>query len=149
MKHTLFSLFIFCFSAVFMSACESEHKAAPIDQIPNRLSKQSELWNKGDIEGYMKTYENSDSLSFASKHGISYGWETVLSNYKRGYPDRAAMGQLKFELIDIKAIESTHALVLGKWSLTKEDNSNPSGYFTLIMEYTDGEWFIISDHTSG
>src|SRR5690348_407638 len=81
-----FSLLFFSLGA---SAQQGEEKA--IRQI---LEQQTEAWNNGDIEGFMQTYWKSDSLLFIGKNGVRRGWKETLENYKKGYPDKAAMGRL-------------------------------------------------------
>jgi hypothetical protein len=51
------------------------------------LKKQTEGWNQGNIEKYMKTYWQSDSLIFVGKKGLTYGYKNTLENYKKSYPD--------------------------------------------------------------
>ena len=60
------------------------------------LIKQQEAWNAGDIEDFMVGYARTDSTRFVGGRGPTYGWQTVLDNYRRGYPDRASMGRLEF-----------------------------------------------------
>jgi ketosteroid isomerase-like protein len=93
--------------------------------------------------GYLK----SDSLRFASGGNVSYGWQTTLERYAKGYPDKEAMGKLTFSKIDIKIISEDAALVFGKWELERESDS-PWGLFTLLFKYTETGWRIVHDHTS-
>ena len=111
------------------------------------LMQQQKFWNQGDIKGYMKGYLKSDSLRFASGGNVSYGWQSTLDRYLKGYPDRSAMGQLLFSGIDIKMLSDNSALVFGKWEL-KRASDHPWGLFTLIFKRTGCGWRIIHDHTS-
>ena len=45
--------------------------------IRGLLDEQTRSWNRGDIDGFMKTYWKSDSLMFVGKSGITYGWENT------------------------------------------------------------------------
>lgn len=117
------------------------------EQIRRVLIIQEKSWNAGDIKGYMAGYKQSDSLRFASGGNVTYGWETTLERYQRGYPDKASMGTLTFSNIDIKLISPDAALVFGKWELERE-NDHPWGLFTLIFNRTIDGWKIIHDHTS-
>ncbi len=67
--------------------------------IRGLLATQTEAWNRGDIEQFMHGYWENDSLMFIGKSGVTYGWTNTLNNYKKGYPDTAAMGKLHFDLI--------------------------------------------------
>ncbi|RYG47324.1 MAG: DUF4440 domain-containing protein, partial [Chitinophagaceae bacterium] len=73
-------------------------------QITEMLSAQEQQWNAGNLEKFMEPYWKSDSLMFIGKSGITYGWDKTLANYKKSYPDTAAMGKLKFEIIEMKRL---------------------------------------------
>ena len=110
------------------------------------MNQQEKDWNDGNIEGFMIGYWQSDSLMFIGKNGIKYGWQTTLDNYKKSYPDKAAMGKLKFEVLKLE-INGNSAYMLGKWSLIRASD-NPNGHFTLYWKKIDGNWAITIDHTS-
>jgi ketosteroid isomerase-like protein len=115
--------------------------------IVNVLEQQRIAWNKGDIPQYMQGYWQSDSLMFVGKNGPNYGWQTTLDHYKKGYPDKAAMGELTFKIIKVDVLDKTNAFVLGGWHL-KREKDEPAGYFTLWFRKIKGEWKIVCDHTS-
>ena len=95
------------------------------------------------MEGYWK----SDSLRFIGKSGINYGWQATLDNYKKSYPDKAAMGQLEFDILSVEPLGSENYLVTGKWKLTRESD-NPNGLFTLVWKRFGDDCKIIYDHSS-
>jgi len=111
------------------------------------LSTQQEAWNRGDIDGFMQGYWKSDSLVFVGKTAPVYGWQSTIDRYKKGYPDKAAMGQLTFDILQVKLLDANNAFVLGGWSLKREKDA-PGGYFTLWFRKINGEWKIVCDHTS-
>ena len=111
------------------------------------LDEQTAAWNNGDIDAYMETYWKSDSLLFIGKNGPTYGWELTKKNYKKGYPDTAAMGKLRFELIQMKRLSVAYYSVVGKWFL-KRSIGDIGGAFTLIFRKVKGKWLIIQDHSS-
>ena len=110
------------------------------------MSAQQKSWNEGDLAGFMAGYWKSDSLVFIGKRGPSYGWEPVMNNYRKSYPDAAAMGQLKFDKLDVRVLSNRNAWVFGRWELTKEDKT-VGGWFTLLFEKKNGQWVIVADHT--
>ena len=110
------------------------------------MQLQEKAWNEGNIEQFMAWYWKSDSLMFIGSKGVTYGWEKTLANYKKGYPDKATMGQLSFELIQVKTLSTTAVYVVGKWALTRE--KPVGGHFTLLWRKIEGKWVIVSDHTS-
>jgi ketosteroid isomerase-like protein len=111
------------------------------------LETQRQAWNRGDLEAYMQGYWHSDSLLFVGKSGPKYGWQTTLDNYKKGYPDKAAMGQLSFDILKVQLLDKTNAFVLGAWNLKREKDA-PGGYFTLLLRKIKAEWRVVADHSS-
>ena len=116
-------------------------------EIIKILKVQTQAWNRGDVEGFMQTYWKSDSLLFIGKNGVSRGWTSALNNYKKNYPDTAAMGHLDFDIIHVKKISADYAYLVGKWMLTRSIG-NLSGHFDLLLRKIKGRWVIVSDHSS-
>ena len=118
-----------------------------VESIKLVLKKQEEAWNRGDIGSFMEGYWKSEKLSFIGSKGVTQGWDATLANYKRGYPDKGAMGSLHFDIIELTSLNESAAYMIGKYTLTRESDS-PSGYFNLLWRKFDGKWVICSDHTS-
>lgn len=116
-------------------------------QIRELMARQSSDWNRGSIDSFMNGYWKNDSLMFIGKSGVTYGWQKTLDNYRRGYPDKTAMGELRFDLILVKPLSPRYTQVVGKWHL-KRSIGDLSGHFTLMLEKMNGKWVIISDHSS-
>jgi ketosteroid isomerase-like protein len=115
--------------------------------IRNLLSHQTKTWNHGDLDGFMQTYWQSDSLMFVSKEGVTWGWQNTLDRYKKSYPGKEAMGQLSFEIVQIKKLSKEYFFVVGKWML-KRNAGDLSGHYNLLIKRINGEWKIITDHSS-
>lgn len=111
------------------------------------LEKQVNAWNEGNLEKFMETYWNSEKLSFVGSRGPTYGWQATLANYKKGYPNKAAMGKLKFTILNLSKIDKKTVLVIGKFELTRE-MGDLSGHYTLVIQKNKNEWLIVSDHSS-
>ncbi len=118
------------------------------DAIMQVLNTQTSAWNQGNIDQFMVGYWHSDSLMFIGKSGMNQGYQTTLDNYKKGYPDRAAMGTLKFDILKIKPLGKKHCFVVGKWHLTRPEKGDVGGHFSLVFEKIKGKWMIIADHSS-
>lgn len=116
--------------------------------IRDVLARQNTHWNSGNIEAFMEDYWKSDSLMFIGKNGVVYGWKATKERYLKSYPDRATMGQLRFDIQKIDFHSKKVAWVLGKWHLTRPEKGDIGGYFTLIFKQINGKWVIVSDHTS-
>lgn len=136
-KNILSIMLLFC--SYLSIAQEKEIKAV--------LEKQRLDWNNGDMIGYMQGYLKSDSLLFVGKTGPFYGWEKNLQVYQQVYPDKAAMGNLTFDIIQIKMIDKKYAFVLGGWNLQMEKGEQ-KGFFTLLVKKFKEGWKIVVDHSS-
>jgi ketosteroid isomerase-like protein len=117
------------------------------ETISKLMAEQEQAWNKGDIDGFMESYWHSDSLKFIGKKGLTYGWKSTLENYKKSYPDKAAMGTLKFTNLSIEQQSKTACYVIGQWHLQREKDEL-GGYYTLLWKKIDGKWVIVADHSS-
>jgi uncharacterized protein (TIGR02246 family) len=122
-------------------------QSADADAIRALLRTQTEAWNRGDLEGFMQTYWKSDSLMFIGRSGVTWGWQKTFNNYRQHYPDKAAMGTLSFDVIEVKALSKEYYHVTGKWMLQRATDA-PSGYYTLLLRKMGGVWKIVSDHSS-
>lgn len=135
-------LLLFLFIPALIQAQSKDERV-----ILNILDRQTQAWNKGDFDGFMKGYWENDSLMYIGKSGVTYGYAPTLSNYKKNYAGADRMGQLKFEILHLKKLGKHHYLVVGKWFL-KRTAGDIGGHYTLIFEKKKGEWVIISDHSS-
>lgn len=140
------------FFIAILLLCSCTQKSEPktsidLGTIASLMKSQEEAWNKGDLEGFMQPYWNSDSLIFIGKRGPTYGWKQTLENYIKSYPNKDAMGTLRFTNIESKAVGYEHALVIGKWELFRIADTL-SGHYSLIWAKKNGSWKIIADHSS-
>ena len=142
MKRIL-STFIFAFFLFTSVSAQSKDEMI----IRNALEKQRQDWNTGDKEKFMETYWQSDSLMFIGNSGVTYGWQNTLNNYKKGYPDTAAMGKLQFDILEVKRLSVLYFFVVGKWHLTRSIG-DVGGHFTLLFKKIKNKWVIVADHSS-
>ncbi|MCY1505080.1 hypothetical protein D9M68_392750 [compost metagenome] len=139
---SLFTLIFFMMLSSVRAQSVNDRKA-----ILAVLENQRMAWNKGNLEAYMQGYWKNDSLLFVGKSGPTYGWQKTLDNYKRGYPDKNAMGFLTFGIKKVDLIAKDRAFVLGSWHL-KREKDELKGYFTLLLRKIDGAWKVVVDHSS-
>lgn len=146
MKHFLLILtfLILCFPVFSQSAREKTRIA---EEIRSVLLKQVSAWNRGDIQGFMRGYYNSEKLVFISGDNITRGWSPTLERYKRNYDSREKMGVLSFSDLEFTFLSRKAAVVIGSWSLERA-NDRPHGKFSLVFRRFKKGWRIILDHTS-
>lgn len=140
-----------CVSAPTSNAVQVEavavDKVAAEAAIINVLQAQSEAWNRGDIDGFMAGYWNSEQLRFASGGDVTTGWAATNARYKARYKDRAAMGRLTFDRLETTVLAADAAILHGQWALDRETD-RPSGLFTLVFRDFGQGWVIVSDTTT-
>ena len=145
------------FAALLLTSCnsnnsldnksdESELKTMETE-IVKAMRAQEAAWNAGDIPGFMAYYKKDSAIRFVSSRGVDKGFETILARYLKSYPDKATMGKLEFEILEFVPAGADNAMLIGKWTLYRE-NDNPGGYFSLLWENSPEGWKIINDHTS-
>mgnify|MGYP006278134879 FL=1 len=115
--------------------------------IAEAMDRQESAWNRGDLDAFMETYWKSDNLQFIGANGPTYGWQATLDNYRRRYPDRAAMGRLSFSILRMDQRSATVVSLIGKFHLRRRIG-DLEGYFLLIWQKIEGQWRIVADHTS-
>jgi ketosteroid isomerase-like protein len=120
--------------------------AGETENFTRMMNEQQELWNKGDIDGYMSYYWNSDSLIFISQGRKNMGWQTTCSNYKTKYPDAQSRGKLEFSNLFFYQLNPDLVIATGSWKLSRAAG-NLEGSFTLVWKKILNEWKIIIDHT--
>ena len=141
-------IYFLSFLLLLLFANGAAYAQKPKQEIASILQAQTEAWNRGDLEGFMKGYWQSDSLLFIGKSGLTWGWQQTLDNYKKGYHSPEAMGKLNFDISHMKPIEGGKAwLVVGKWHLSRTIG-DLEGHFSLVWEKRKGKWVIVADHSS-
>ena len=140
MKNVLLLLFLL---PVFCGSAQSTDESA----IKQALQEQILAWNQGNLERFMKTYWENDSLMFIGKDGVKYGWHSTLNNYKRNYPDTVAMGKLSFTILKISQLSPKYFYVVGKWHLQRSIG-DLNGHYDLLFRKINSRWVIVADHSS-
>jgi ketosteroid isomerase-like protein len=120
--------------------------ADEVESMHAMLFRQSDAWNRGDIETFMGAYWQSPELTFSSGGETTQGWEETLARYRKRYPDRVAMGTLTFSALETQMLGPDAAFTLGQWQLERDDPVR--GNFTLVWRKIKGSWRIIHDHSS-
>jgi beta-aspartyl-peptidase (threonine type) len=129
-------------------------EAADARAVRTVLDDQVMAWNKGDLDGFMAGYWNSDDLTFISGGTLTRGWKATKERYEKRYKaDGKEMGRLNFSDLHVELLSPTAAVVRGKFDLTfaketDEKKKTASGRYTLIMKKIDGAWKVTHDHTS-
>jgi uncharacterized protein (TIGR02246 family) len=104
-------------------------------------------WNRGDIDGYLADYWHSDKLRWVSEGKVSHGFDAVARAFKARFDTPANMGQLQVANLEIQLLGESDSLVFGEWIQTTR-SARRNGVFTVHMKKIDGNWRVVSDHSS-
>lgn len=134
---------------IFAANSMADEESISLEEHPSIqvLMAQEDSWNKGDLNGFMQGYWQSEALSFVGSESVTKGWEKTLARYELRYPNPETMGTLSFEVLELVPLQSEYLWMIGSWELERS-NDRPSGHFTLLWQLIDDEWLIISDHSS-
>ena len=86
-------------------------------------------------------------MVFSGSSGPIYGWKATKERYEKNYSSRLLMGSLTFDVLNLISLSPSVVQLQGKFYLKREIQDS-SGFFTLTWLNVDGNWLIISDHTS-
>ena len=104
-------------------------------------------WNRGDIDGYLAAYWNSDKVRWVSEGTVQYGFEAIAAAFNARFNSLDNMGNLEVANLEIELLGENDALVFGAWIQTTLA-ARHHGVFTVHVKRMDGEWLIVSDHSS-
>jgi ketosteroid isomerase-like protein len=142
------SLLLAVVALALSSGCRRGFSAADRRAIEELLAHQQEAWNRGDLPGYMEAYARTPGLIFTSGGTIRRGWEETLAAYQKRYGgDRAGMGRLAFEILEVQPVGGDGAVMLGRWKLSETARAG-GGVFSVVLERRPEGWRIVHDHTS-
>jgi ketosteroid isomerase-like protein len=124
--------------------------------IRAQLDASAAAWNRGDLDAFCSDY--AEDALFASPSGLTRGRREVLARYKKKYPDRAAMGTLSFEIVEIRLTSGMDPTILGdarpsriqgaslvaKWKLAHAGTA-ATGLTQLVLRPRGEGWEIVQD----
>jgi len=119
------------------------------------MNAQVEAWNRADIPGFMREYEDSADTTFIGTT-LRKGYQPILRRYQDNYKSREQMGVLTYSDLDIRLLptacgKTEIALVTGRFHLKREQRGEAKkddGVFSLVWRKGPAGWKIVSDHTS-
>ncbi len=128
-----------------------------VTEVSGLIEAQVAAWNQGDLEGFTSLYD--EACTFLAPTGLTRGRTGVLERYRTRYPDRAAMGELAIELVELRpatltvecllgVVRAEHiagVTVAGRWSLTWPDRPAASGLTLIVFRRTPQGWRIVQD----
>lgn len=140
------------FGLLFLSACGGQKEGGMENHdietaILTRFEEGRSAWNRGDLDGYLAGYWDSDKTRWASGGTVLYGKKAIAAAYKARFPSPKEMGQIEFAHLEIDALSETNTLVFDHLVHTVGEASR-RGIFTVHLRKMEGNWFVVSDHFS-
>jgi len=122
--------------------------AIDLANIQNNFKHQEACWNKHDIECYMQAYAPNELIQTASRGGITYGYDNIISDYRKYFP-KERMGNLYFDAMNTRKLATHFYFVTGRFNLKFSDRTElVQGYFSATLQRIGGKWYMITDHSS-
>ena len=115
--------------------------------IRARFDAGRAAWNRGDIEGYLAGYWDSERTRWASGATVILGKKAIAAAFRSRFPSPQQMGTIEMTDLEIEVLTSTDALVFGHLVHTVGDVGR-KGVFTVHLRKIGGDWFVVSDHFS-
>jgi uncharacterized protein (TIGR02246 family) len=130
-------------------ASSSGSQTSPEAAIRHLLDQQTTDWNRGDVDAFMKGYEDSPNTTLVGQT-VQYGYATIRDRYKKLYTTPAAMGKLTFSHLAIRVLDANYATATGNFHLerTSTGGGNADGIFSLLLKKETPGWKIILDHSN-
>jgi hypothetical protein len=86
------------------------------------LDDQLQGWNNGNIDQFMEGYIKDSSVRFITNKKVKTSWQEITDSYKKGYPNKDAMGKLTFHRDEIRWINEAAGIsqVIGRWEVLQK-----------------------------
>jgi ketosteroid isomerase-like protein len=138
---TILLLIVISFSGVLWAGTVKE-------EITTLLMEQDAAWNRGDLDGFMKPYDDTSELVFMGSSGPVRSSQVLKEHYESKYKTgQSDFGKLTFSELEVEELAPGIARAWGKWQVEQKDQTL-SGWFTLILQKKQNGWRIIHDHSS-
>ncbi len=116
------------------------------------IQASAEAWNRGDLDGFLSTYQDSTGTTFMTGPGVIHGLATIRERYRKSYFTAGAVPPtvLRFEQLAVRPLGPDYALCTGRFLLTDRVTGADAGHgnFSLVLRRTPAGWKIIHDHSS-
>jgi peptidoglycan/xylan/chitin deacetylase (PgdA/CDA1 family) len=131
--------------------------ARAAEEVETHLAEQIAAWNRGDLEAFCSGYD--EEARFVTPSGMTTGRDEILARYRARYTDRAAMGKLSFEVLELLPVQGVEISMLGdskpgrvhaasvvaRWKLDYPDRDSVSGLTMLFLHRRGDGWSIAHD----
>ena len=116
--------------------------------VRNVFEEGCAAWNRGDLDGYLASYWDSEKTLWISGGSLTRGKAAIEAAYKRRFSRGQTMGKLSVAELEIDVLTPDDAIAIGRWILDLEGTLS-QGFFTVQLRKIEGAWLFVCDHASG
>jgi hypothetical protein len=127
-------------------AASDPQSGADKPSITAMLAQSAYQWNHGNLEAFMRGYDDSPSTVYISSKGVIHGYAAIRAHYAAHY-GKSGMGVLTFSDLSVRSLGSGYAVIVAHWHLAMSGGAHPTGPFSLLLHRTANGWRIIEDCT--
>lgn len=143
-----FAHFILLFGAVAALAVSPARAQSAADGARAMLAEQAAAWNRGDLEGALKTYWPDERITWVHHGGVTHGFATFAEGIRAQFAEPGTMGHYSFEVLDAREINPDAALIVLRWSILAANAQELGGVSTQLWQRRLGVWEVTFEHAS-
>lgn len=114
-----------------------------------RVAEQVALWNRGDMEGILRTYCPTGEISWVNHGGLSHGYERFANSMREEFGRTpATMGTLTIDVLESRDLGAGGSLIVVRWSIARDGARLMGGVSTQLWAECQGQTRIIFEHAS-
>ena len=112
------------------------------------LDAQVAAWNRGDLEAALDAYCDEPRMTWVARSGVTRGFGPFAASMRQDFADRTRMGRFEAEPLETRGLGRRAALVVVRWSITRDGRRLMGGVSTQIWERCRGRLRITLEHAS-
>lgn len=117
-------------------------------QISAMLARSAAAWNRGDLDAFVSDYLDSDRTTYIGRRGVIHGRAAIRAVYAPRFTTPGAQDSLSFDRLEVDSLAPGVINVIAEYVLSRGDSTVARGPTSLVMEWVDGRWQIVHDHSS-
>jgi len=110
------------------------------------VEAQVAAWNRGDLESALEAYCSEPRMTWVARSGVTHGFEEFAAGMRSDFADRGLMGRYEAELLETRSLGRRSALVVLRWSITRDGRRLMGGVSTQLWERCRGRLRITLEH---
>jgi len=134
--------------------CNAALVAEPADDgairatILDKIKHISEVWNSGDMDGYLANYRQNDDLSIYFAGGELVGSKEINELYRGTWSTVEKMGQFETSNSVIHVLSPTIVVIHGLFE-HRFPGKTLQGNYSMVWQLEEGDgWKIVHEHTA-